>query len=902
VRLDDFDGFFAAVNDGHAPFGWQRRLCDHVAQEGRWPDQIVAPTGTGKSNVVDVHVFLNALQAAGAGPRVPRRLAVVVNRRALVDQHWERANVIRAKLEADGGVLAEIATLLRGLCGRYDVHNDAGESAEQASPLLVTSLRGGARPDAEWIDDPRACAVIAATPDMWGSRVLFRGYGTTRHARPREAGLLAVDSVMVLDESHPNLQLLVTARDVATATAQECRRLGVPPLNVVATTATPTQVGEDHVGVTQQDVADDELLRQRLLTRKPLRLHPTGQWPTGAKPSEAYVKELANLAERLSDEVTNSDSAARTVGCVVNNVDTAVRLTEALQKRRPREGAVVAWVGRLRPMDLEQRRTQHPGLFTVGGDADVDFLVATQTVEVGVDIDLAAMLTELAPGAAVAQRAGRVDRLGVRGSGPVVVVTPSDVVAKDRLPYRAAELESSWQWLRHREATGEGLAPWTLTENPPPVERPSRHAFTHLYPGDWWVLAETNVDQFAEVDLDFWLRDDLEAETEPVGIVVRWPLPVDTAAAIELLRVCPVVADEIFPAVLRAARGLVERILVSEPATARVFLDRAGTLSMLAQQGDVRPGDTLIVDACHSLTRQGVVTDEPPKQTEHHRTLWADVAEQTLGDEPALHGNVVVGGNTSRQGDELLSLAADEDPAELSTLVTKALGRRVDVVVYPEAREPGEEPVWMAIRPTDDIVLDPEVRQEMTPSPEPVHLATHQSNVARLARRMGAELGLHPEIVTALDFAGQHHDDGKADTRFQRSLGAREDVPMAKSARRSWFERRRARERSSLPQGWRHEQLSVALASAHGDDVSDLALRLIGTSHGRGRPFFPHGPSGLIGQDYNGDLPAVRRIFEAASGWSDILEATHELYGPCGCAYLEAVLRSADSSVSRDGS
>lgn len=47
MRLDDFDAFFAAVNDAHEPFAWQRRLCERVAQEGRWPDQIVAPTGTG---------------------------------------------------------------------------------------------------------------------------------------------------------------------------------------------------------------------------------------------------------------------------------------------------------------------------------------------------------------------------------------------------------------------------------------------------------------------------------------------------------------------------------------------------------------------------------------------------------------------------------------------------------------------------------------------------------------------------------------------------------------------------------------------------------------------------------------------------------------------------------------
>ncbi|MDQ3485083.1 MAG: type I-U CRISPR-associated helicase/endonuclease Cas3, partial [Actinomycetota bacterium] len=716
MRLDDFDAFFAAVNDAHEPFAWQRRLCERVAQEGRWPDQIVAPTGTGKSNVVDVHVFLNALHAAGVGPRVPRRLAVVVNRRALVDQHWERATGIAKQLKgAGGGLLAEIAALLCGLCGRYDVHGESGDAAADVDPVLTTSLRGGVRPGAEWIDDPRACAVIAATPDMWGSRLLFRGYGATRYARPREAGLLAVDTVMVLDESHLNRQLLVTARDVANATARECTTLRVPPLNVVATTATPTEVGDDHVGVSRADMDTDDALRSRLLTPKPFRLHPTERWPTAAKASAAYIDELADLAEQLRVQVSDSEGVASTVGCVVNNVDTAVRLTEALRKRRAGAGEVVAWVGRLRPMDLRERRVTHEGLFTVRGDSSVDFLVATQTVEVGVDIDLAAMVTELAPGAAVTQRAGRVNRLGLRGTGPVVVVTPPDAVTRDRLPYRASELESSRQWLGDRGAAELGLAPWTLTEQPPPVERLPRHAVSHLYPGDWSVLAETNGDPFAEVDLDFWLRDDLAAETEPVGFVVRSPLPADTAATIALLRACPVVADEIFPAVLAEARRLAEVILVSEQPTARVVLDRAGELSILMHAADVRPGDTLVVDACHSLTRQGVVTADPPEQAECHRTIWADTTEQALA-ERDFRGSVVVGDATSRLGDELLSLAADEDLAELSAVISERLGRRVDVLTYPESREQGEEPVWIALRRSDDIVADPEARQEMTPS------------------------------------------------------------------------------------------------------------------------------------------------------------------------------------------
>ena len=39
-------------------------------------------------------------------------------------------------------------------------------------------------------------------------------------------------------------------------------------------------------------------------------------------------------------------------------------------------------------------------------------VVATQTLEVGIDVDFADLVTELAPASSLAQRFGRVNRLG----------------------------------------------------------------------------------------------------------------------------------------------------------------------------------------------------------------------------------------------------------------------------------------------------------------------------------------------------------------------------------------------------------------------------------------------------------------------------------------------------------
>ena len=54
--------------------------------------------------------------------------------------------------------------------------------------------------------------------------------------------------------------------------------------------------------------------------------------------------------------------------------------------------------GRMRPYDVAQLRPPQSTLLSIDGDPKVDVLVSTQSLEVGVDLDLSAAVTELAPG------------------------------------------------------------------------------------------------------------------------------------------------------------------------------------------------------------------------------------------------------------------------------------------------------------------------------------------------------------------------------------------------------------------------------------------------------------------------------------------------------------------------
>lgn len=108
---------------------------------------------------------------------------------------------------------------------------------------------------------------------------------------------------------------------------------------------------------------------------------------------------------------------------------------------------------------------------------------------------------------------------------------------------------------------------------------------------------------------------------------------------------------------------------------------------------------------------------------------------------------------------------------------------------------------------------------------------------------------------------------------------------------------------SGLPSGWRHEQLSAAIAwqalSGESPFVRRVATRLVGTSHGLGRPWFPHGPAELV-PETRPERPAVTELFEDGQ-WEELVERLSVECSPPRMAYLEALVRAADHQVSQEG-
>lgn len=903
---EGFAEFYSAAHEGRTAFAWQKRLAEHVLSGGHWPEVIDAPTGAGKTAVIDVHVFAVAAMAAGHGARVPRRLSLVVDRRAVVDNHETYARDLQSKLDLSvAGVLKAVSDALAGM-----------QSTDAQGPFGVSVLRGGASPARLWLDDPSGCQVICATPDMWGSRLLFRPFGGSRWAAPRAAGLLAYDSLLVVDEAHLIQQFTHTARTVRELLDTVPDAPHPVALQVVAMTATQPSDEGSRIGVEDSDLESpgDTRLRDRMTRSKDLKLLIV--------PGAAAAKARKGVAEEMAAEAVQLHKAhGGTVACVVNTVSMATLVASCLKKARGTEPA--ALVGRMRPYDVARLREDHPGLLTVEGDQGVEFFVATQTVEVGLDADFTSMVTELAPASALAQRVGRVNRVGDRPAGWVTVVVPpaEELPLGDRPPYSSRELNQAMAWLESLDGITGGLSPINLRRFRPPSTPPRRPALMAVEPWDGWNLANTSLDQFDEPDLELWLDDDLASELD-VSVVVRQGLPELFSEVVPLLAATPALPHEEFRVPINKARFfLSERQHNDGPP--RGAVKRGDAYFPLDSQVSIRTGDTLFISTDEAVFVHGVFDPTLGIDTE------TDVYESTFGSGRPEgrrvrigRGFLELGRQVMRQLDERIREAEDSGVRDAEIIATLgeadlpqgAASELLEALLQRQKHLEVLLPLdgtnsWIVVANTERAHTDERIRQTWSKSGR-VLLEDHGRAVAARAAQLADEVGLASGMRAAVVLAAERHDAGKSDPRFQIALGNHGYGPgqeLAKSGMRSPARMRQAWAASGL-HGWRHEQLSAALAEAElagspGDAWNrELVLRLVGTSHGRGRPAFDYVGARLAGpvQHPESVCAAVSRLFDEG-GWEDLVQATHDHFGVWGCAYLEAIVRAADCQVSGEG-
>ena len=365
------------------------------------------PTGLGKAACLDIAVWWLASQAdrAPAQRSAPTRIWWLVNRRLLVDSTTEHAAAISSALSDPAGsglsgtpaeVVAEVADRLRSLA-----------ADPTAAPLEVIRLRGGvpARSPA----DPSRPAVVLSTLPMYGSRLLFRGYGSTRSMRPLDAAMAGTDSLVIVDEAHlaAHLMALLPALAECTPAAEPILGQARSRPSVVALTATGNASAGARFDLDSADEAHTAV-RQRLDAAKPMavRVESGDAGQQLARAAHSLIEQARGPAACLvfaNTPATARDAFRRLRGTIPDGTAEMHLLTGRAREReaeRTRQRILDPVHGMPSTRDSAAARERHL------------VVVATQTLEVGADVDAELLVTEACGVRALTQRLGRLNRLG----------------------------------------------------------------------------------------------------------------------------------------------------------------------------------------------------------------------------------------------------------------------------------------------------------------------------------------------------------------------------------------------------------------------------------------------------------------------------------------------------------
>ena len=452
-----YDGDEAAVTrltdgltGGRGLYSWQRRLLRDWLDDRGW-DALDAPTGLGKTMVMTLWLIARA-----AGASLPRRLIYVVDRRAVVDQATDEADRLAARLDH---LLREDPLGSRWASRLGLTERSASSDASLETRLAVSTLRGQHLDNRRWMENPAGAAIIVGTVDMIGSRLLFEGYGVSRGMRPVNAGLIGIDSLLILDEAHlvPPFEALV--RQAAALGGDDAFRAPVSgllsPLRVMSLSATGRDSPEARVFRLNEEDLEDEPVHARVTATKSLRVLDD------ASPSD--------LAKRLADQAWEYGAGGRRVIVFCNSRRTAQAVEADISKRISKDNATFGKGARLIELLVGERRYRER-LHRVGDgtaanpgsaifnrfrpDSKLDpeglpaFLIATSAGEVGVDLDADDMVCDLVAWERMVQRLGRVNRRAVPGEARIAIIPVADEkeaedeIGADRLVALRAPFES----------------------------------------------------------------------------------------------------------------------------------------------------------------------------------------------------------------------------------------------------------------------------------------------------------------------------------------------------------------------------------------------------------------------------------------------------------------------------
>lgn len=936
-----FNAAFQALCTGHAPFRWQCRLFDRLAQ-GHVPPSCSLPTGLGKTSIIPIWLIALAqsARANNGRPRLPRRLVYIVNRRTVVDQATDDAKRLLGRIyrsgQRDGLPWAtDEAIAAFGLKDEPPLPDEHAPTVatlrealavlsgdDTAAPLAVSALRGELADNAEWKVNPARPAIIIGTVDMIGSKLLFSGYGDRRYGRAHHAGLIGQDALIVHDEAHlspafSRLLWKVEHEHRIGERGETSRDRSIHVMELSATTrpepeearkvreeAFEHRPGTSKGGVfdLEDDDREEKIVKDRLNATKRLKFEPV----------EGSGKDA--LAQVIAKHATQHDVGKCRVLVYVRSPETAAAIVEAIKDKLGLKKATSEEVGnRVRLLTgtirgYERDQLAESDLFKkFKSDPNRPlqlehtlYLVSTSAGEVGADLDADHLVCDLTTLDSMAQRFGRVNRLGGDGRSACVALVHEKAKDVDKAqgpkgkhkkqsPFDIA-VAAAGAMLRKIADNGGDVSPAALR---PVLE--SDEAKTAFSPTptilpvtdilfDAWSLTSIREELPGRPEVAPYLHG--IAEHEPPETYVAWRAEISELAAAGIKEDQ---LDQIFEVFsLRAAERLRDR-------TDRV----QNELQKIAARHPQIRAVLIKNDTARWITLSELVPDDNRRKEQVRRSL--------------AYATIVLPTEVGGLNDGFLDGGSREDVLDVAEV--SVAGQRVRQRLW--VRD-GSLPGVLSEAPSTGLIarhavglgkLDPDdeesppaatIEYRIAPgeSSEPgaaVALQDHSSAVEAAADRIGRALGLEDSIRKALTLAARWHDAGKSRAVWQRY--ARNGDPGATALAKA----KRYLHPKALA-GYRHEFGSL-LDAALGQNGAvppaeiadhperDLILHLIAAHHGWGRPHFES-------KAFDRERPTSENEAVAVEVMQRFARL-QQRFGRWGLAWLESLLRCADAMGSQ---
>ena len=707
----------------------------------------------------------------------------------------------------------------------------------------------------------------------------------------------------------------------------------------------------------------DETICERLDAAKPVEVdaEPRGDSAKGLR--DAAVRLLSTAGSPASCAIfCNTPAVARQVFGLVESHELGM------------EANLMLVTGRIRQADADVLRARLLSR-EEGAPAASESLpererhlvvVATQTLEVGADLDFEYLVTEQCGVRALTQRLGRINRLGHHAHARAVYVhrPPPKRSRASAAPDEDADRSSATDdWpvyrtepnlvlerldrqgfeddidLRPRciaDRLGEpaddpGRAPevlpdllweWVKTTTPPQGEAPVEPYFSGISDPHrsvsvlWRVFVPA-----AEEPSHDTTEDEIDHADVTEQRLRLWPRPShDETVEVPMNELREALRAQDIDHVVRRSSDtdFVETVGLRDLRPADLIVLPAG-VGMYDEFGWAPDSRESVTDL--SLKRSGLPLDRHAferlcrKKSDETTAEILDALRALEGDEDEEPDDILA----REAAEHLIALLRDCDVVGFEPDDWRSF---LDALEPAPVRLPNEVPRLELRSGTRSARVDEldEVSLCRSLSASAMELVAHGAAVGGRADELAEALGLPRPLADVIQTAGQFHDVGKADRRFQRWLcpdahiGEPGYIPRAKSdmATSRWSAARRD---AGWPRGGRHEELSARLArdwlskATHSLDPGeqDLLVHLIVSHHGKGRPLvvpvgdgaaeqvewtFPDG----IRSEASGDL--------AQTDWSQPsrFRRLNNRYGPWGLALLETIVRQADHEVSADKS